>query len=110
MSPGAVPRVWGMIVAPSGTSAWSRLLSGMSRPREWNIAPATLAIAWVLAMRPDIVPIPGTRSGAHLAECAAAAEIALSPEQMAELERLLPVGFAAGSRYSVQQWVGVETY
>ena len=87
-----------------------RVAAYLNLAREWNIAPATLAIAWVLAMRPDIVPIPGTRSGAHLAECAAAAEIALSPEQMAELERLLPVGFAAGSRYSVQQWVGVETY
>jgi len=34
---GAVPRVWGMIVAPRGTSACKRLFSGIVRPREPNI-------------------------------------------------------------------------
>ena len=38
MSPGAVPICWGMGVAPTGTSAWRPLLSGMSRPRELNSA------------------------------------------------------------------------
>ena len=32
-----MPRVWGMTVAPSGTSAWRRLFSGMRRPRASNI-------------------------------------------------------------------------
>ena len=38
MRPGAVPSCWGMGVAPTGTSAWRPLLSGMSRPRELNIS------------------------------------------------------------------------
>ena len=34
ISPGAVPRVCGMTVAPTGTSAWRRLFSGIRRPRD----------------------------------------------------------------------------
>ena len=33
MSPGAVPRVWGITVAPAGTVAWRRLLADIVRPR-----------------------------------------------------------------------------
>jgi hypothetical protein len=29
---------------------------------------------------------------------------------MAEIERVLPVGFAAGERYSEQQWIGIQKY
>jgi aryl-alcohol dehydrogenase-like predicted oxidoreductase len=72
--------------------------------------PATLAVAWTLAKAPHVVPIPGTRSGAHLAECAAAADLALDPDEVAEIERLLPVGFAAGERYPEPAWPGVEKY
>ena len=72
--------------------------------------PATLVIAWTLARAPHIVPIPGTRTAAHLKECAAAGDIDLSEAQLADLERALPVGFAAGERYSDQQWVGIQKY
>jgi aryl-alcohol dehydrogenase-like predicted oxidoreductase len=76
----------------------------------WGLKPATLAIAWMLAKAPHIVPIPGTRGGAHLTECAAAAKIDLTNVQLAEIERALPLGFAAGERYSEQQWVGIQKY
>jgi aryl-alcohol dehydrogenase-like predicted oxidoreductase len=56
------------------------------------------------------VPIPGTRTANHLEECAEAADIDLTEAQLAELERVLPVGFAAGERYSDQQWVGIQKY
>ena len=62
--------------------------------------PSTLAIAWTLAKAPHIVPIPGTRTAEHLEECAAAAEFDARRAALAELERVLPVGFAAGERYS----------
>jgi diketogulonate reductase-like aldo/keto reductase len=74
------------------------------------LKPATLAIAWTLAKAPHIVPIPGTRAAAHLEECATAAEIDLTPAQLAEIERALPLGYAAGERYSEQQWVGIQKY
>ena len=44
-SPGAVPRVCGMTVAPTGTSAWRRLLSGIRRPRLANSSRITSATA-----------------------------------------------------------------
>jgi aryl-alcohol dehydrogenase-like predicted oxidoreductase len=77
---------------------------------QWGMKPATLAIAWTLARAQHIIPIPGTRTAAHLEECAAAAAIDLSEAQLADLERALPVGFAAGERYSDQQWVGIQRY
>ncbi len=56
------------------------------------------------------MPIPGTRAAGHLEECAAAAAVGLTDAQLAEIERALPVGFAAGERYSEQQWVGIQKY
>ena len=87
-----------------------RLVGFLDYARSIGMAPSTLAIAWTLAMSPNISPIPGTRTSAHLKECADAGDVALSAEQMAELERLLPLGFAAGERYSDGQWVGIQRY
>jgi aryl-alcohol dehydrogenase-like predicted oxidoreductase len=47
--------------------------------------PAQIAIAWLLARSPVMLPIPGTGSFAHLEENAAAAALRLSPEDLAEL-------------------------
>ena len=87
-----------------------RLVPYLDLAKRWGVNPSTLAIAWTLAKAPNVVPIPGTRSAGHLEQCAAAAELDLSHEQIAELERVLPAGFAAGERYSDAQWVGVQKY
>jgi aryl-alcohol dehydrogenase-like predicted oxidoreductase len=87
-----------------------RLEAYLELARTWGVKPATLAIAWTLARAPHVVPIPGTRTAVHLEDCAAAADINLSEAQLADLERALPVGFAAGERYSDQQWVGIQKY
>lgn len=71
---------------------------------------AALALAWLLARGDHIVPIPGTRSAAHLAEWKDADKIALSPDDMAEIDSLLPPGWAHGDRYSDAQILGVERY
>jgi aryl-alcohol dehydrogenase-like predicted oxidoreductase len=47
--------------------------------------PAQVAIAWLLARSPVMLPIPGTSSLAHLEENARAAALRLSPEDLAEL-------------------------
>jgi len=47
--------------------------------------PAQVALAWLLARSPMMLPIPGTGSIAHLEENAAAATLRLSPEDLAEL-------------------------
>ena len=87
-----------------------RLEAFLTLARSLGLKPATLAIAWTLAKAPHVVPIPGTRAAAHLEECAAAAKLDLTDAQLAEIERALPVGFAAGERYSEQQWVGIQKY
>jgi aryl-alcohol dehydrogenase-like predicted oxidoreductase len=87
-----------------------RLEAFVALATAWRLKPATLAIAWTLAKAAHVVPIPGSRTAAHLGECAAAAEIDLTDAQLAEIERALPVGFAAGERYSDPQWVGIQKY
>jgi aryl-alcohol dehydrogenase-like predicted oxidoreductase len=58
--------------------------------------PAQVALAWVLAQGDHVVPIPGTKRIERLEENVAAAELTLSPEDLAELDALpAPVG----SRY-----------
>jgi len=78
------------------------------RARGWPVAAA--ALAWVLDQGDHLIPIPGTRHAAHLAEWLPAAEIALSDDDRAEIDRLLPPGFAHGDRYGDAQMVGVERY
>ncbi len=87
-----------------------RLPPFLALAEAWGVKPSTLAVAWTLAKAPHIVPIPGTRAAEHLEECAAAADFNLGAAPLAELERILPVGFAAGERYSDQQWVGIQKY
>jgi aryl-alcohol dehydrogenase-like predicted oxidoreductase len=71
---------------------------------------AALAIAWLLHQGPHVFPIPGTRSVKHLKELAAGTGLCLSPDDLAEIEHALPIGWAHGDRYSVGQWVGPERY
>ncbi len=73
-------------------------------------APASVAIAWTLARGSNIIPIPGTRTPEHLAELAAGAAIGLTADHLAEIETILPAGFAHGDRYSEPQWIGPERY
>ena len=76
--------------------------------RGWSAA--ALAVAWTLARAEHIIPIPGTRSPEHLEQFAAAAEMMLTPKDLAEIEEILPVGFAHGERYSGAQTNGPEGY
>ena len=75
-----------------------------------GMAPATMANAWVLSRGENIIAIPGTKSPEHLAENAKAGDVVLTEAQLAEIERLLPVGFAYGDRYSDRQSNGPERY
>jgi aryl-alcohol dehydrogenase-like predicted oxidoreductase len=62
--------------------------------------PAQLALAWVLAQGDDIVPIPGTKRRQYLEENVGALDVRLTPEELTEIDSLIPPGAAAGSRYS----------
>lgn len=61
--------------------------------------PSLLALAWLLARGDDILPIPGTTSIDHLAENAAAADVALDETTIEELDTLFRQGAVAGARY-----------
>jgi aryl-alcohol dehydrogenase-like predicted oxidoreductase len=61
--------------------------------------PSQLALAWVLARGEDIVPIPGTKRLKYLEENAAAVDVKLSAQEMAEIEHALPMHAVAGMRY-----------
>jgi aryl-alcohol dehydrogenase-like predicted oxidoreductase len=67
--------------------------------REKHCTPAQLALAWLLAQDPHIVPIPGTTSAARLKENIAAAEVTLSAADLARIARVAPSGVASGARY-----------
>jgi aryl-alcohol dehydrogenase-like predicted oxidoreductase len=76
--------------------------------RGWT--PAGLALAWVLSRGDHIIPIPGTRTAEHLAENAAASDIHLTADDLAEIDAILPPGWAEGNRYSDEQQKSSELY
>ena len=61
--------------------------------------PAQIALAWLLAKRPWIVPIPGTTRLERLEENLAAADIALGPDELRELEDAAARITIQGDRY-----------
>jgi aryl-alcohol dehydrogenase-like predicted oxidoreductase len=67
-----------------------------------------LALAWVLAKGDDIAPIPGTKRRTYLEENAAAAEIKLTPSEVAELEAAVPVDEVVGDRYTAASLQAID--
>jgi aryl-alcohol dehydrogenase-like predicted oxidoreductase len=65
--------------------------------QEKGVTPAQLALAWVLAQGEDIVPIPGTKRRTYLEQNAGAADLELTPDDLARIEAELPP--VAGARY-----------
>jgi aryl-alcohol dehydrogenase-like predicted oxidoreductase len=61
--------------------------------------PGQLALAWVLAQGPDIIPIPGTKRVKYLEENLGALDVRLSPAELEQIDAILPAGAASGDRY-----------
>lgn len=61
--------------------------------------PAQLALAWVLAQRADVVPIPGTKSAGRVAENVGALHVKLTSDDLEELNRAFHPGAVSGERY-----------
>jgi len=82
---------------------FERNLAVLAQIRELAAAkgctPSQLALAWLLARGPDIVPIPGTTHLERLEENVAATGVALSAAEMERIERIAPHGVAQGERY-----------
>lgn len=66
---------------------------------EKHCTASQLALAWVLAQGPDLVPIPGTKRRKYLEENAAAVDVELSDEELRRIDEVAPAGAAAGGRY-----------
>ena len=67
--------------------------------RDKGVKPGQVALAWLLAQGPDIVPIPGTKRVERIDENLAALDVHLSADELARLSDALPPGSAAGLRY-----------
>jgi len=76
--------------------------------REAGCTPGQLALAWVLAQGPDVVPIPGTKRRKYLEENVEAVDLDLGPAQLTELEAIFPRGAASGTRYPEAQMGAVN--
>ena len=74
------PVAVGKLAAPSGILA--------NAAKEYGATPGQLALAWLLRRSPAILPIPGTKSVAHLEENMAAGDIELSDEAYKALAEL----------------------
>ena len=70
---------------------------------------AQVALAWLLAKHPHVIPIPGTRRIAYLEQNAAAVGYFPSAAEIAELNLLFDPGHVAGQRYSDAGMVGLES-
>jgi aryl-alcohol dehydrogenase-like predicted oxidoreductase len=65
--------------------------------------PARVAVAWALAKQPHVVPLVGARTREQLDDALGALELALTADDLAELERAVPAAAVAGTRYDAQQ-------
>jgi len=70
--------------------------------------PAQIALAWLLAQKPWIVPIPGTRKPSRLEENIGAAEIELTPADLREIDAAASTIAVQGARYpeNLEQMTG----
>ena len=80
--------------------------------RRKNATLAQLSIAWPMAQGKRagvfIVPIPGAKSRKHIEENVRAADIVLTAEDLAEIDRIVPPGAASGTRYPIGQMYRVN--
>jgi aryl-alcohol dehydrogenase-like predicted oxidoreductase len=76
---------------------------------EAECTPAQLALAWLLAKGPHIVPIPGTTSAEHLAENLAAVEVVLTPSIVEKLDARINRHTVAGPRYNAATQSEIDT-
>jgi aryl-alcohol dehydrogenase-like predicted oxidoreductase len=70
--------------------------------------PAQIALAWLLAQKPWIVPIPGTRRMDHLEENLGAVNVQLTPADLSEIATALSGIKVHGGRMSEQHMKAVD--
>jgi aryl-alcohol dehydrogenase-like predicted oxidoreductase len=82
----------------------SRLIESLRKLAvEKSATTSQLAIAWVLAKAPAIVPLIGARTRAQLAESLGALQVPLTPDDVRQIESAVPAAAVAGTRYDEHQ-------
>jgi aryl-alcohol dehydrogenase-like predicted oxidoreductase len=77
--------------------------------RERGRTAAQLALAWVLAKQPRLVPLAGVRTRAQLADLLAVLDRPLAPEEIGEIEAALPADAITGTRYQAAQMTHLDS-
>ena len=77
--------------------------------QEAGCRPSQLALAWLLQKSPEVVPIPGTTSVAHLEENAAASALRLDAGLIARVEALINQDTVSGARYQPETLLEIDT-
>jgi hypothetical protein len=92
---------------------WSENLPLLKQAQELagdlGLTTSQLAIAWTLAKDPDCVPIPGTTNAKHLRDNFTAAQVSLTPEQVAHLDAVFTPEAVKGPRYNEMAQASVDT-
>jgi aryl-alcohol dehydrogenase-like predicted oxidoreductase len=87
-----------------------RLLDGLAElSRDAGVTMAQLALGWLLARADHIVAIPGTTRLDHLEENVAAADVTLTAETIARLDRLVNAQTVSGARYNESVQAEIDT-
>ncbi len=76
---------------------------------EIGCTPAQLSLAWVLSRAGHVVPIPGTRSIAHLEENVVAAGVTITDEIAARIDAIFAPGAIRGPRYAAAMQAQIDT-
>jgi aryl-alcohol dehydrogenase-like predicted oxidoreductase len=74
-----------------------------------GITPTQLAIAWVMAKKPNIIPVIGARTRTQLVESLGALEVKLAPAQIKTIEDAIPARDVAGTRYAEEQMAHLDS-
>jgi aryl-alcohol dehydrogenase-like predicted oxidoreductase len=81
-----------------------RLVDALAKlAQERGVAPAALAIAWVLSRGKDIIPVMGARTRQQLEQIPVALELKLTADELKRIEEAVPVAAVAGTRYQEAQ-------
>lgn len=87
--------------ARQANRALVEVLAGIATRKQ--VTPAQLALAWLLAQKPWIVPIPGTTKLHRLEENLGAVDVVLSPDELSEIEAVVSSVPVQGARYSADR-------
>ncbi|HEY6927605.1 MAG TPA: aldo/keto reductase [Steroidobacteraceae bacterium] len=76
--------------------------------RQRHVSMPQIALAWLLNKHTHVVPIPGSQQSAHVLENIAASELRLTPEEVMQLDGLMPPSAVIGARLPPAALAGIE--